>query len=109
MNQDIEALRERIAKQYIEVPLGDETWRIGKLLAVDSIKLSRMLTGAENAADDKDEQLVPYYAALLSKTIQRPDGSLKYDSDEGRELLARLDVLMDLGIAASEFNTSKKK
>lgn len=106
---NLDALRERIAKQYIDVTLGDETWRIGKLLAVDSIKLGRMLAGSENAADDQDEQLVPYYAALLSKTLTNAAGERPYDSDEGRALLAKLDVLIELGLAAVEFNTSKKK
>ena len=109
MNQDLESLRQRIASQYTNVEIGGETWRIGKLMAADAIQIARLMDGAANVESDNDTRLVPYYAALLSKTLQRDDGTLKYDCDEGRALLERLDVLIDLGLAATEFNTSKKK
>lgn len=109
MNQDLESLRQRIASQHTTVTFGGETWRIGKLMAADAIKIARLMDGAAGVESDNDARLVPYYAALLSKTLQDDAGGLPYDSDEGRALLEKIDVLIDLGLAATEFNTSKKK
>lgn len=102
---NLEALRARIAAQFIQV--GE--WRIGKLWAADKIALGKLLAGTPDTESERDARLVPYYAALLSKTLLNEAGEHPYDSDEGRELLAKLDEVLELGDAATEFNQSKKK
>lgn len=105
----LDALRQRIAAQFTEVEAGGTKWRIGTLWAADGIALSAMLSEASGIEADQDKRLIPYYAALLSKTLLNEAGEHPFDSDEGRELLTKLDCLMELGLAAIGFSTSKKK
>lgn len=97
----LEALRQKIQSQFIEVQAGGETWRIGKLLAADYLSLP-------TAADDEGVSRVAHY---LSKTLCDESGGRPYDSDEGRSLLARLPGpdLLTLGNAAYDYNAPESK
>lgn len=107
----LESLREVIAAQYTEIQAAGRSWRVGKLLAADYLALMPLMKEAASETGAEPANAMPYYVAILSKTLCDQDGKRIFDNEEGKSLLGQLDgpELVQLGIEALSFNTSKKK
>lgn len=101
----IEELKQRLAAQVTVV----DGWRLAKLNAADGMAYSKLFSDVPD--DAPFEQLANAYAFLLSKCVVDDQGNKTLDSDEGRELLQRLDrdTFCKLGEAAIAWNLGDAK
>lgn len=102
---NIEQLKQRLASQVTEV----DGFYLCKLCASDGYEYSKRF--ADIPAEADFEQTIDAYTWLLSKCVVTPDGKPKLDSDEGRELLRRLDArtMQRLAEAAIAWNIGDAK
>lgn len=102
---DLEQLKQRLSEQVTVV----DGVRLAKLGAVDGFEYGKLFSGVQE--DAPFEQVATAYAFLLSKSIVDEHGNKTLDSDEGRELLPKLDrtTFCKLGEAAIEWNLGDSK
>lgn len=111
---NLESLRQRILGATTAVTLSDGTTiRLGKLSAQDGMALAMPAKKLEHEPEgSQSEDMLTFYALILSKSILDDAGAKALDSDEGRAMLRQLPMgdFLQLGNAAVEwqFGESKK-
>lgn len=114
---NLDQLRQKILGQTTTETVGDATYRLSKIGAVDGLKINALMLSLpmKGEGDKKtlanDEDLPKFYAFMLSKCIVDEAANKTLDSDEGRGLLERMErsELFELAEKATDWNSSAQK